>query len=114
MHHRELLLLLVIELGAIGVILKQVWVLLKKQLLVSQLLGLLDIGWLQHEVAVIGPRTFISQICLIPIVKAIVVRILGTSLVHHLLSWLSTYGGCLQFACGCIFRSSFSDFSNDT
>ena len=117
MDHSKLLLLLLlfIKFSGIGVILQQLWVLLKKQLPVSQLLGLLDIGRLHHEgVALIGPRTFISQICLIPIVIPIV-RVLRASIVC-LLAWLSTYWGCFRFAhllCGCVF-GSFFDFSDNT
>lgn len=68
-HGKLVLLLLLIEFGRIGVILQQLWVLLKKQLPVSKLLRLLDIGRLNHEgVALIGPRTLICQISLIAIV----------------------------------------------
>jgi hypothetical protein len=90
-------------------------VLLKKQLPISQLLRLLDIGRLHHEgVTLIRPSTFISQICLIPIVIPILRRVLGAS-IFRLLGWLSSYWGCLRFAllCGCVFRGFF-DFSNDT
>lgn len=114
MHHHKLLVLLLlfmIELGGIGVILKEIWVLLKKQLPISQLLRLLDIGRLHHEgVTLIRPRTFISQICLIPIV----ISVFGAC-IFRLFGWLSAYRGCLWFAllCGCVFRGFF-DFSNDT
>ena len=90
--------------------------LLKKQLPISQLLGLLDIGRLHHEgVTLIGPRTFISQICLIPIVIPILRRVLGACL-FRLLAWPGTYWSWLRFdhlLFGCVFRG-FSDFSDHT
>ena len=69
--------------------------LLKKKLPISQLLRLLDIGRLNHEgVTLIGPRAFISQICLITIVIPILRCVLGACL-FRLLAWLGTYWGWL-------------------
>lgn len=68
LHHCELLLLL-IELHSIWIILKEFWMLLKKQLFICKLLGLLYIrSWLKNRISLVSASTFICEVSLVPVV----------------------------------------------
>jgi hypothetical protein len=62
-------LLLLVEFHGIRIILKELWMLLKKQLLIRELLRLLDIGSsLENGISLVSASTLISEIGFVPVI----------------------------------------------